>query len=161
MAHVIAKSNLFQGQSVSIMGFSLGVRAVVSCIKELNNIYKEENIPVVMGNVIMLGGAAILKKKSKGKWCQRFDRVAGRIINVYATNDWALKVMGLVKLSLSSGDYPVGTYAVSFNNKDKSDEAVVESKNRKVENFDVTKLVNGHLWYRSSLKFILKEAKFE
>jgi len=161
MAYVIAKSDLFKGQSVSLMGFSLGVRAVISCIKELSNIYQTEKTSVLVDNVVMLGGAAILKKKAMSKWGSRFDRVSGRIINVYATNDWALKVMGLVKGSLITKDYPLGTYELQLDIKDDSDEAVVEYKRRRIENYDVTELVSGHLWYRSALRPILKKANLD
>jgi len=155
MAHIISKSGIFKDQCVSLIGFSLGTRAVLSCIKELERINDYESNNVLIDNVVMMGGAAIIKKESIKKWFKRFNSVSGRVINVYATNDWALKVFRLIRKQ-----NPIGTDEIKFEKAVKSEDVVVECKGCKIENFNVTKIVSGHLSYRKYLESILKRINF-
>eukprot|EP00826_Nyctotherus_ovalis_P031282 TRINITY_DN2497_c0_g1_i10.p1 TRINITY_DN2497_c0_g1~~TRINITY_DN2497_c0_g1_i10.p1 ORF type:complete len:472 (+),score=97.84 TRINITY_DN2497_c0_g1_i10:24-1418(+) len=158
IANIIAKSELFRYQCVSLVGFSLGTKAVLSCLKELKQIGAHE--PTLIDNVVLMGGAAILKKRKLEKWRRIFDCVSGRIINVYATNDWALKALGVIKRSFLNGNYPLGTKELVFDKLATSDN-VVSKCIKRIHNYNVTEFVPGHLSYRKNLGYILELINFE
>ncbi len=158
MAHTLVNSEIFRGCDVSLMGFSLGTRAVLSCVKTLHKIGQNKVGPqFLLGDVVLLGGAAVIKKGKSEMWRKRLGVVNGRIVNCFARNDWALRLFCLAKRAYTTGDYPIGMIKIEY--PPEPGKAVTIYKTR-VQNYDVTDLVSGHLGYRAVLNKILQLVKF-
>jgi pimeloyl-ACP methyl ester carboxylesterase len=71
---------------VTLVGFSLGARVVFKCLQTLAE--TEKNAEIVE-RVVLLGAPISIKNEN---WRDVRKMVAGRFINVYATNDWTLGV---------------------------------------------------------------------
>ena len=92
LGHYFASENgVFQGRSISFIGFSLGCQVIKSA---LNRLYKLGRHDLVH-NVYLLGGATFI-----GNPTPQFDRfskvVAGRVVNVFTEDDSALKLFNYV-----------------------------------------------------------------
>ncbi|XP_010489506.2 PREDICTED: uncharacterized protein LOC104767165 isoform X2 [Camelina sativa] len=75
-----------QGNRPALVGFSLGARVVFKCLQTLAE--TEKNAEIVE-RVVLLGAPISIKNEN---WRDVRKMVAGRFINVYATNDWTLGV---------------------------------------------------------------------
>lgn len=117
--------NKVQGERpVTLVGYSLGARVVYSCLQSL----AERRAFGLVESVVLLGAAA---PSDSVNWRKMKSVVAGRVANVYSTNDYLLGFL----YRTSSLQYGIaGLQAV---------EGVVG-----VENIDVSELVDGHIKYR-------------
>ncbi|KAF2572908.1 hypothetical protein F2Q70_00001036 [Brassica cretica] len=77
------RKGLQGNRPVTLVGFSLGARVVFKCLQALTE--TEKNAEIVE-RVVLLGAPISINNEN---WR---DMVAGRFINVYATNDWTLGV---------------------------------------------------------------------
>lgn len=117
--------NKVQGERpVTLVGYSLGARVVYSCLQSLS----ERKAFGLVESVVLLGAAA---PSDSVNWRRMKSVVAGRVVNVFSTNDYLLGFL----YRTSSLQYGIaGLQAV---------EGVVG-----VENVDVSEMVDGHLKYR-------------
>ncbi|CAG9331332.1 unnamed protein product [Blepharisma stoltei] len=120
LAHII-KSNLFKRANITLIGFSLGVGIIHSCLKELSN----ENLQYIH-NAILMGGAA---SASSEEWIKCKTAVSGRLINLYSKNDLVLSIL----YRISRLEKAVGYEKIEVNG---------------IENYDISSFVDSHTRYR-------------
>lgn len=130
--------NKAQGERpVTLIGFSLGARAIYSCLLAL----AERKAFGLVESVVLLGAPV---PAHSADWRKMRSVVAGRLVNVYSENDYILAflyrasalqfgVAGLQKAEFVKG----------------------------VENVDVSDVIDGHLRYRYLTGSILKRIGFE
>ncbi|EOA30052.1 hypothetical protein CARUB_v10013157mg [Capsella rubella] len=80
------RKGLQGNRPVTLVGFSLGARVIFKCLQTLAE--TEKNAEIVE-RVVLLGAPISIKNEN---WPDIRKMVAGRFINVYATNDWTLGV---------------------------------------------------------------------
>ena len=130
--------NKAQGERpVTLMGYSLGAKVIYTCLQRL----AERRAFGLVENAIFIGSPT---PSDSADWRMLRSVVAGRVVNVYSTNDY---ILGFLYRS-SSIQYGVAGLQPIENVKG-------------VENFDVSDLVSGHTAYRLLTGPILKKIGFE
>lgn len=130
--------NKVQGERpVTLVGYSLGGRLIYACLEEL----ARRNAFGLVESVVLAGAPV---PADSLLWRRMRSVVAGRVVNIYSTNDYLL---GFLYRSSSLQYGIAGLQAV---------ESVPG-----VENVDVTDLVDGHTKYRYLTGKILKKIGFE
>jgi len=115
---------------VSLIGFSLGTRAIFACLAHL----KKNNLQGLVQDVILMGGAV---SSLPELWTAALSAtVLGRVVNLYSAQDWVLRYA----YQSVQDDVPIGLQAIASPG---------------VENFDVTSIVKGHLDHRTELRKML------
>ncbi|KAJ5246084.1 hypothetical protein N7468_001067 [Penicillium chermesinum] len=137
MADSLRDRNL-GNRPITLIGFSLGARVIFYCLKEL----AEKGAHGLIQNVYLFGSPIVANKDD---YLKARSVVSGRFVNGYSTNDW---ILGYLFRATSGGIMRV------------SGLAPVEGIPR-LENVDLTKIVNGHMDYRSAMPRILKEVGWE
>lgn len=124
--------NRAQGnRPVTLVGYSLGARVIYSCLMSLAT----RKAFGLVDNAVLMGAPVPSTTES---WIMMRSVVAGRLVNVYSSDDWVLGFLyrtSAIQLGVS------GLQAV---------EGVAG-----VENFDVGRLVDGHMKYAQSVQQIL------
>jgi hypothetical protein len=143
LALIIASRTIYNFQTITLSGFSLGTHVIKHCIKQLYLLSENDpSIRDVIQNVVLVAGATSFKNRSK--WRDIFNTmVAGRVINCYGYSDSILKYLYRF-VTLKN---PVGLEKLMFENC------------YKFENSDVSDLKIGHRQYRKMLDVILKRIK--
>lgn len=118
---------------ITLVGFSIGSRVIFSCLKELAN----RGAFGLIQNAYLFGSPMVVKKD---EYLRAKSVVSGRFINGYANNDW---ILGYLFRATSGGIMRVAGLAP------------VEIPG--IENYDVTKLVPGHMAYRKAMPRLLRE----
>ena len=116
---------------MTLLGFSLGARVVFQTLEQLA---KSGNAGIV-DHAILMGGALTARSE---RWEAAREVVAGRFVNAYCTSDWVLAFLYRAA-ELESDAAGLGPIEID-----------------RVDNFDVTDLVGGHLGYRSNLRAVLE-----
>lgn len=137
MADSLRDRNL-GNRPITLLGFSLGARVIFSCLKEL----ADKGAHGLIQNVYLFGSPVVA---NKDEYLKARSVVSGRFVNGYATNDW---ILGYLFRATSGGIMRVAGLAA------------VEGIPG-IENFDITKLVNGHMDYRTAMPRILREVGWE
>lgn len=137
LADSLMKNHLGK-RPITLLGFSLGSRVIFSCLKEL----AEKGAQGIVQNVYMFGSPIVANKDD---FLKARSVVSGRFVNGYASNDW---ILGYLFRATSGGIMRVAGLAP------------VEGIPG-LENFDGTKLVNGHMDYRAAMPRLLKEVGWE
>ncbi|KAJ9166023.1 hypothetical protein P3X46_020824 [Hevea brasiliensis] len=137
LAEVLLKG-LQGSRPVTLIGFSLGARVIFKCLQCLAE--TEGDHAGIVERVVLLGAPVSIKDE---KWEDVRKIVAGRIINVYSTNDWTLGVAFRANLLSQglAGIQPVDILGI--------------------ENVDVTQTIEGHASYVSKTKEILGQLELE
>ena len=137
LAHYLAKSHIFEGHAVSLVGFSLGTQVVMSCVYELERIKK----PNILYEVLVMGGVAHIDDF----YDHSLLSVSHRLINCYCSTDAILGIF----LKYTNGDKnPIGL-------------GPILRSSGKVTNVDVTRIAKGHLSYRDALYDVLLRVDFQ
>lgn len=123
---------------VTLLGFSLGARVIFSCLKEL----ADKGAHGLIQNVYLFGSPVVANKE---EYIKARSIVSNRFVNGYASNDW---ILGYLFRATSGGIMRVAGLAP------------VEGIPG-LENYDVTKLVKGHMDYRGAMPRLLKEVGWE
>lgn len=123
---------------ITLVGFSLGSRVIFACLKELSN----RAAYGLIQNVYLFGSPVVVKKD---EYLRARSMVSGRFLNGYASNDW---ILGYLFRATSGGIMRVAGLAP------------VEGIPG-IENMDVSKLVNGHMAYRTAMPRLMREAGWE
>lgn len=118
---------------ITLVGFSIGARVIFSCLKELAN----RGAFGLIQNVYLFGTPCVVKKD---EYLRAKAVVSGRFVNGYANNDW---ILGYLFRATSGGIMSVAGLAP------------IDIPG--IENFDVTKLVPGHMAYRKAMPKLLRE----
>lgn len=133
-----ALCNKVQGErSVTLLGYSMGARVIVSCLEELA---KRKAFGIVE-NVIVAGAA---NSRDTKVWRRIRSVVSGRVVNAYSTNDHLLAFLFRAHNLTAgvAGLMPVeGIYGV--------------------ENVDVSPIVSSHFQYRFMSGQIMSACGFE
>jgi len=130
--------NKGQGErGVSLIGFSLGARAIYVCLMVL----AERRAFGLVENVVMMGTPGPSEARV---WCTMKSVVTGRLVNVYSENDYILGFL----YRMSSLQYGVAGLQR------------IEGIDG-VENVDVSAKVSGHLRYQYLIGSILKHIGWE
>ncbi|KVI02896.1 Protein of unknown function DUF726 [Cynara cardunculus var. scolymus] len=123
--------NGLQGnRPVTLVGFSLGARAIFKCLQHL----AETDHSGVVERVVLLGAPVAIKDEN---WEAVRKVVSGRLVNAYSTNDWMLGVAFRASL-LSQGLAGIQPVDVPG-----------------IENVDVTEAIEGHSSYLWGTREIL------
>ena len=130
--------NKAQGERpVTLVGYSLGARVIYSCLMSL----AKRRAFGLIESVILMGAPA---PATTGDWREMRSVVAGRLVNVYSSNDYVLGFL----YRTSSVQYGVaGLQRI---------EGLAG-----IENVDVSDTVSGHLRYRYLVGAILGQIGFE
>ncbi|CAN8271200.1 unnamed protein product [Cochlearia groenlandica] len=131
------RKGLQGNRPVTLVGFSLGARVVFKCLQALAE--TEKNAEIVE-RVVLLGAPVSIKNEN---WLDIRKMVAGRFINVYATNDWTLGVAFRASL-LSQGLAGIQPVCIPG-----------------IEDVDVTNMVQGHSSYLWKTQQILERLELD
>ncbi|KAL8714802.1 MAG: hypothetical protein Q9220_001315 [cf. Caloplaca sp. 1 TL-2023] len=123
---------------ITLVGFSLGARVIFACLRELAN----RGAFGLIQNVYLFGSPIVA---NKDEYLKVRTIVSGRFVNGYASNDW---ILGYLFRATSGGIMRVAGLA--------SVDGIPG-----LENIDVTKIVNGHMAYRSAMPRLLREVGWE
>ncbi|ESQ50651.1 hypothetical protein EUTSA_v10022586mg [Eutrema salsugineum] len=131
------RKGLQGNRPVTLVGFSLGARVVFKCLQALAE--TEKNAEIVE-RVVLLGAPISIKNEN---WRDVRKTVAGRFINVYATNDWTLGVAFRASL-LSQGLAGIQPVCIPG-----------------IEDVDVSDMVEGHSSYLWKTQQILERLELD
>ena len=140
---------------ITLVGFSLGARVIFACLREL----AARGAFGLVQNVYLFGSPIV---NSKEEYLRARAVVSGRFVNGFASNDW---ILGMSPL-LNRPDFSLIQHlaylfrATSGGVMRVAGLASVEGVHG-LENFDVTKLVNGHMAYRAAMPRLLREVGWE
>ncbi|XP_071735305.1 uncharacterized protein [Rutidosis leptorrhynchoides] len=135
LAEVLIKG-LQGNRPVTLVGFSLGARAIFKCLQHL----AEAGYDGIVERVVLLGAPIAIQGEN---WGAVRKVVSGRLINAYSTNDWMLGVAFRASL-LTQG--LAGIQSVNVPG---------------IENVDVTELIDGHSSYLWATQEILDRLELE
>ncbi|KAI3519188.1 hypothetical protein L1887_08215 [Cichorium endivia] len=135
LAEVLIKG-LQGNRPVTLIGFSLGARAIFKCLQHL----AETGHDGIVERVVLLGAPVSIQGEN---WGAVRKVVSGRLINAYSTNDWMLGVAFRASLLTQglAGIQPVDIPGI--------------------ENVDVTELIDGHSSYLWATSEILDRLELE
>lgn len=133
LAHILLSRQ--QGRRpVTLIGFSLGARVIYFCLQEMS---QEQDCQGIIEDVVLLGAPVEGDPKH---WEPFRNVVSGRIVNGYCRGDWLL---GFVYRTSSVQLRVAGLQPVLL-------------QDRRMENVDLSSVVNGHLDYAKQMDVILK-----
>ena len=140
---------------ITLVGFSLGARVIFACLREL----AARGAFGLVQNVYLFGSPIV---NSKDEYLRARSVVSGRFVNGYASNDW---ILGVSPLLHPPGFCLIANLGYLFRATSGgvmrvAGLAPVEGVHR-LENIDVTKLVNGHMAYRAAMPRLLREVGWE
>lgn len=146
LGNIIASQTIFNGKSISVIGFSLGCNVIKLFLKEIYKIYlitNNEDLLMIINNVIFIAGATTLNKIEK--WNLRFlALVSGKVINIHSNYDIILKVLFKTTTEKTAIGYDPLIYDRYLNN---------------FYNVDFTCMKIGHTEYRSNLGIVAEVIK--
>ncbi|XP_022665617.1 transmembrane and coiled-coil domain-containing protein 4-like isoform X2 [Varroa destructor] len=119
---------------VTLIGFSLGARVIYYCLKELS---ARENCEGIIENAVLLGAPVPAHPED---WAPFSRVVAGNIVNGYCRGDWLLR---FVYRTSSATRKIAGLQPVAW-------------RDRRIHNFDLSSVVNGHTDYYHKMDDILR-----
>ena len=122
---------------VSLIGYSLGARAIFYALVEL----ARAKAYGLVQDVFLFGATVTANKQT---WIEVRSAVAGRFVNAYATNDWMLGY--LFRATSAGGNTVAGLRPVEMAPG--------------LENVDVTEIISGHMSYRSCMPQLLAKVGF-
>ena len=137
LAFIIASRNLFQFQTINLIGFSLGCLVIKFCLKELKKFPSDLGADDIINDVIFIAGADEMKEN---EYEILFNNFSGRLINFYNKNDDNLKKFN----ENSFGLRPI------INNNNIND-------NDRIINIDLTNDLFNNVEYKTILPRILNE----
>ncbi|KAK9366620.1 hypothetical protein V1509DRAFT_629077 [Lipomyces kononenkoae] len=123
---------------VTLVGFSLGARVIVSCLIELS----KRNAFGLVQNVYIFGSPVVVKRD---QFVKASSIVSGRFVNGYSRRDW---ILGYLFRATSGG---LGRIAGL---------AAIEGIDG-IENYECTEHVDGHMGYREAMPRLLSECGWE
>ncbi|KAI1083810.1 hypothetical protein F5B20DRAFT_568449 [Whalleya microplaca] len=126
-------NKLYGERPITLIGYSLGARAVYSCLIAL----AEKRAFGIVENVVIMGAPCPTEIRA---WAAIRSVVAGRLINVYSANDYILGFL------YRSSNWHYGVAGL---------QRIQGVPN--VENFDVSEIVSNHLRYQHLVGSVLRK----
>ncbi|KAK9462553.1 uncharacterized protein V1516DRAFT_167304 [Lipomyces oligophaga] len=123
---------------ITLVGFSLGARVIISCLNELA---KRDAVGIVQN--VYLFGSPVVVKRDMMVMCS--SMVSGRFVNGFSRKDW---VLGYLFRATSGGLGRIAGLAPIENIAG-------------IENLDCTDLVDGHMAYREAMPRLLSICGWE
>jgi hypothetical protein len=137
LADAIMRSKFQGDRPVSLVGFSLAARAIYTCLMVL----AERRCFGLVDSVVMMGLPAPSESRV---WLTLKSVIAGRLINVYSENDYILGFL-------------CRTSNIQFGIAGLEEVQGAEG----VENYNVSRSVDGHLAYQRIAGLVLREIGWE
>ena len=140
---LLASKQFFPFQSITLIGFSLGVHVIKNCIKQMYKINKYTDVDCrdVIENVILIAGATSMYKKEE-KYKDIFNTIVSRnIIQCYSNADEVLNVLYRTAMNKE----PVGISELKLGGLDK------------IKNCDFSSMEIGHLDYRKKMDLVMNK----
>jgi hypothetical protein len=132
-------ANRTEHQSVVLIGYSLGVRVILSALDYL----EQENAGDIVDDVYFLAGAvATSDSRLQRLTYGLYPAVRGNIVNIYSNRDFILKYLYCM---MNLWETPIGITAL---------------QDQRIKNFNFTQLVGGHFRYITKMTMILKALPF-
>lgn len=123
---------------VTLIGFGMGARMIISCLKELGK--TPDECCGIVENAVLLGASVPVDKDD---WASARRIVSGRLINGYSKNDWMLAIM-----------YRYQGWALHC-------AGISSIEVDGVENVDLSSLISGHFEYKDKIALVLDLLKLE
>jgi len=121
-----------------LMGHSLGCRVIYYTLQALST-RKQRCVK----DVYLFGGA--VQRTDEDGWKQATKAVKGKIYNCHTKNDWVLKCLYRPAQLMSN---PIGLGAIKY-------------PSSRIDNWDVSELVNGHLDYMPNIHEIIRQTSLD
>ena len=84
LAYIILSREIFNFQTINLIGYSMGCNIIKYCLLELNKLKNKDNYNDIINNVIFIGGCINIKID---KYPNIFESITGKIINVFSRAD--------------------------------------------------------------------------
>lgn len=147
LAYIIASKAIFNFQTISLIGYSLGCNVVKHCLKEIARLTLIiPELSNLIRDVVLIGGACSIRNKPGCDWESIFTNCTGRVINVYSDSDASLRS----SYKEFIGGRPIGLEPLMLVN---------ESKKCIVENYQYDEMRLNHTQYPDYLDKILEKLK--
>ena len=143
LAFILASKLFLKYQTVTLIGFSLGVHVTKHCIKQMYQLHYKEHIPCndIIKDVVLIAGATCMKGK-EAKFKNILSKmINGKLINCYSKEDQILNILYTGCMSKN----PVGN----------SERELDGYENLK--NIDFTPFHLGHTDYRSKMDLVMSK----
>ncbi|CAD8188410.1 unnamed protein product [Paramecium octaurelia] len=138
LAYLLIKNKIFGDCQINIIAHSVGSLVMYEMMKELDNM---QNTNLIINEILILGGIVDVRKLQKRRW----NQVEGRICNVFTKNDLVLKLM-----------YNTFRFQDIFCGLNE-----VKQGFRRIENFNMSNLIQGHDDYGVHIQNILIQTDFQ
>ena len=84
LAYILVSREIFKFQTINLVGYSMGCNVIKYCLIEMNKINKNLNCDEIINNVVFICGSINIKTD---KYPDIFERIAGKIINIFSKVD--------------------------------------------------------------------------
>ena len=84
LAYILVSREIFKFQTINLVGYSMGCNVIKYCLIEMNKINKNLNCDEIINNVVFICGSSNIKTD---KYPDIFERIAGKIINIFSKVD--------------------------------------------------------------------------
>ena len=84
LAYILVSREIFKFQTINLVGYSMGCNVIKYCLIEMNKINKNFNCDEIINNVVFICGSINIKTD---KYPDIFERIAGKIINIFSKVD--------------------------------------------------------------------------
>ncbi|CAK61972.1 unnamed protein product (macronuclear) [Paramecium tetraurelia] len=138
LAYLLIKNKIFGDCQINIIAHSVGSLVMYEMMKELDNM---QNTNLIINEILILGGIVDIRKLQKRRW----NQVEGRICNVYTQNDLVLKLM--------YNSFRLQDIFCGLNE--------VKQGFRRIENYNMSNLIQGHNDYGVHIQNILIQTDFQ
>lgn len=137
LAEVLSQ-RLHGHRPVTLVGFGMGARIIITCLMELAKMGKSGH--GIVETAVCLGTPY---SASPRVWEQASSVVSHRLVNGYSEKDW---ILAFVFRSSSFRATVAGLQPITFRNP----------KNTILQNMDLTSVVNSHFQYREKLSVLVQ-----
>jgi len=118
---------------VTLIGYSLGAKVIFHCLEHLT---KKKGHSGIVEDVFLIGAPV---SGDANDWCKFSSVVAGQITNAYCKNDYMLRFL----------------YRTSSIQSKVAGLGPIEWKDRRMNNMDLSSIVDGHLDYVNNIDLVL------
>ena len=143
LAFILASKLFLKYQTVTLIGFSLGVHVTKHCIKQMYQLHYKEHISCndIIKDVVLIAGATCMKGK-EAKFKNILSKmINGKLINCYSKEDQILNILYTGCMSKK----PVGNSELELDGYEN------------LKNIDFTPFHLGHTDYRSKMDLVMSK----
>lgn len=142
LAFILASRKVFKYKTVNLIGFSLGVNVIKTCIKQLYHIHTVMKVPCddIIQSTLMMAGATVIHDNKKEAYANYYNAiVSGRIFHCYSNEDVVLNLL----FTMATKKNPIGNMKLDI-------------PLGKLENYDFTDVKLGHMDYGKNFELFLQ-----